>query len=79
MHVLCNLIPYVLILVNLIFFDPVAWQFVIILTEELVSYYRTFFQSPWVIQWKMFKVTEGDNWIQNFEFVYNLRKEIILN
>lgn len=79
MHVLCNLIPYVLILVNLIFFDPVAWQFVIILTEELVSYYRTFFQSPWSIQWKMFKVTEGDNWIQNFEFVYNLRKEIILN
>lgn len=79
MHVLCNLIPYVLILVNLIFFDPVAWQFVIILTEELVSYYRNFFQSPWFIQWKMFKVTEGDNWIQNFEFVYNLRKEIILN
>lgn len=73
MNVLCDLIPSVLILVNLIPFNHVAWQLIKKTERGTSNLYKNIFQSSWFIQWNMFKLTERDNRIQNSKLVYNLR------
>lgn len=74
MNVLCDLIPSVLILVNLIPFNHVAWQLIKKTERGTSNLYKNIFQSSWFIQWNMFKLIERDNWIQNSKLVYNLKK-----